>query len=247
MNRFFLSENCIQGKKVHFPPDITHQLRHVLRLREGDLVQVLDNQGLIHQVALAMDNEGESLAGDIIQTDNENSEPQVAVSLCFGMTSRDKVEWILQKGTEIGVTAFYPFVSSRTLVQSTELTLQRKVRWQRIIREAAEQSRRGRLPELKPPMGLADCFSLMKEKHDLCLVAWEGAVPMREALHQSVSEATPASIAIFVGPEGGFSIAEVEQARNAGCQIISLGPRILRMETAAIVFPALVLYELGDK
>ena len=128
MNRFFLSENCIQGKKVCFPPDINHQIFHVLRLRVGDTVQVLDNRGLLHQVALVMDNEGDSLAGVIVQTDRENTEPRVEISLCFGMTSRDKVELILQKSTEIGVSAFYPFVSSRTLVQSTEFSLQRKRR-----------------------------------------------------------------------------------------------------------------------
>ncbi len=253
MNRFFLPENCFYEKKVVFPPEIIHQIFHVLRLRESDVIQVLDNQGFIHQVVLVMDKDEDSVSGVIMQTDRDMTEPRVEISLCFGMTSRDKVEWILQKGTEIGVAAFYPFVSSRTLVTSTELNMQRKSRWQRIIREAAEQSHRGRLPELKSPLKLANCFTVMNETHDLCLLAWEGVppswegrTPMRETLRQAVDEVKPASIALFIGPEGGFAVEEVDLARDAGCKIISLGPRILRMETAAIVFPALVLYELQD-
>jgi 16S rRNA (uracil1498-N3)-methyltransferase len=162
------------------------------------------------------------------------------------MTSRDKVELILQKGTEVGVSKFSPFISSRSLVQSTALSDKRKLRWERIIREAAEQSHRGKLPALISPMRFKECLSANFDQHDLSLIAWEGAAATEGALRESLKDFEGLKIALFIGPEGGFSDDEIGTAKKAGCQVISLGERILRMETAALVFPAIVLYQLGE-
>ena len=221
MNRFFLPIQFIQEKQVLFPPDLTHQILNVLRLNVGDLVQVLDNQGNVFDVVLGEGSKDGKLTGWIQTRKREDSESQVNITLFFGLTSREKVEWILQKGTEIGVSSFQPFISARSLVQSTKLGDQKTLRWKRIIREAAEQSRRGLLPELCPPLTLQACLTKAGKEYDLCLLAWEEA-----------------------GPEGGFTGEEVTLAESCGCQVVSLGRRILRMETAAILFPALVLYEL---
>jgi len=159
MNRFFLKADQFSGKEVFFPPELAHQILHVLRLGEGDRVVVLDNQGQVHRVALHVPPGGRHVTGTIRETEPVTTEPGVHVSLCFGLSTRDKVEGILQKGTEIGVSAFYPFVSSRTRVQSTGLTVKKFARWVRIIREAAEQSHRGRLPVLNQPRIEPDCFS----------------------------------------------------------------------------------------
>jgi 16S rRNA (uracil1498-N3)-methyltransferase len=244
MNRFFLPENQIKDQQVEFPPDIAHQILHVLRLGERDGIEVLDNSGRVYQVRLRIDAGEDRILGEIVGTEIEHTEPKVGLTLYFGMTSRDKVEWILQKGTEIGVSAFFPFVSSRTLVQSTDLSEKKTNRWKRIIREAAEQSRRGRLPVLHHPLALASCISQGELKHDLYLIAWEETGQESESIRQLLEGFKGSSIALFIGPEGGFSEDEVQKARDAGCQVVSLGPRILRMETAAIVFPAIVLHEL---
>jgi 16S rRNA (uracil1498-N3)-methyltransferase len=245
MNRFFVDPNCIQDQIVHFPEGISHQIRHVLRLRRGDQVEVLDNTGMIFSVSLDIDPKTGAVIGNVTESKKADTEPTVQVDLHFGMTSRDKIEWILQKGTEIGVSSFRPFISSRSLVQEHNLSQKRVTRWERIIREAAEQSHRGRLPVLYPPRDLSEALTDPDRDNYLSLIAWEGLDPSESDLKKILSTYSGGSIALFAGPEGGFSEEEIAQAEAAGCQVVSLGKRILRMETAAIVFPALVLFTIG--
>lgn len=249
MNRFFLPDKFIQENKIFFPPDISHQILNVLRLHEGSQVQVLDNQGYVYDVALSQDEENGKPIGRILAQTREDSEPSLKISLYFGMTSREKVEWILQKGTEVGVSAFHPFISTRSLVQSVDLTPQKIARWERIIREAAEQSHRGLLPELCLPLPLKDCLTQGAGDHDICLIAWEEASVTNSILNQALVDQSKAinSAALMVGPEGGFTPDEIMLAKSCGCRVVSLGKRILRMETAAIIFPALVLHEIQNR
>ena len=214
---------------------------------EGDRVAVLDNQGHLLTVMLRLSPSGDRVMGEIRSIEAVESEPDTQVSLCFGLTKREKVELILQKGTEIGISSFRPFISSRTLVQTASFSAKKHERWERIIREAAEQSRRGLLPVLHPPVGFTDCLARAKQDHQLCLLAWEEAeAGGTEELGSLVKANAGGSIAVFVGPEGGFSGDEVDAAKQLNTQVISLGKRILRMETAAIVFPAIVMYALGE-
>ncbi len=246
MNRFFLRQDQIHKEEVRFPEDISHQILHVLRLDDGDQVRVLDNQGTVHLVKLRVAHDQNKVRGQILESGPAPGEPAIRITLCFGLSNRDKVEWILQKATEVGVSAFYPFISSRTLVQTPVLSDKKRQRWERIIREAAEQAGRGRLPELHPPGDLSACLQIVKEPHDQLLAAWEGAEPEKQNSLASQLTGRPASLALFVGPEGGFSEDEIRVLRSFGCQVVSLGERTLRMETAAIVFPALALHCLGE-
>lgn len=243
MHRFFLNPEHISGQQVVFPSDLAHQITHVLRLDEGDQVGVLENNGFIHRVRLQVGGADGSVTGIIMDTNPVLSEPKTHISLYFGLTSREKVEWIMQKGTEIGVSAFYPFFSTRTLVKPGSLSSKKIERWNRIIREAAEQSGRGRLPVLSPPKDLAKCLLKSHQDHQLCLLAWEDASSGGETIGRLLEDFTVGSVALFVGPEGGFTSEEVTMAIESGCQVVSLGARVLRMETAAIIFPALVLFE----
>jgi 16S rRNA (uracil1498-N3)-methyltransferase len=246
MNRFFLKSHLITGNRVNFPEDIAHQIIHVLRMRSGEVVEVLDGQGFIYRVQIKIDIDQKDISGKILEKTPVTTEPKVSITLYFGMTSRDKVEWILQKGTEIGVSQFSPFISSRSLVQSTDLSEKRIMRWERIIREAAEQSHRGKLPSLLSPKDYEDSLKEISDQYDLSLIAWEAAETAAGSLRESITNFTGLKVALFVGPEGGFSDGEIETAKKSGCQVVSLGERILRMETAALVFPAVVLYELGE-
>jgi len=246
MNHFFLSESQIHGTRVNFPSQIAHQMVHVLRLQNSDQVHVLDDHGYRYRVVLSIDAERMVVTGEIMQKEAVNTEPSTKISLCIGLSSREKIEFILQKGTEVGISAFYPYTSSRTLVQSYSISEKRIDRWERIIREAAEQSQRGRLPILNQPMTLETCCNQVVPKHDLSLVAWEVMQPQNNSLTQVIADSKCKSIALFVGPEGGFSEAEIHKLKTAGAKVVSLGKRILRMETAAIIFPALILHELGE-
>ena len=244
MHHFFIPPDSIQGQVVSFQAQLAHQIRHVLRLGEGDHVAVLDNSGMLYTVVLRAHAGEQALKGQIVGAKTVTSEPQTHLALYFGLSSREKVEWILQKGTEIGVSAFCPFISSRTLVTSPELSNKKLARWERIIQEAAEQSGRGRLPVLNAPDNLLKCVLKAQSEYDLCLMAWEGTCRDDYKLGELRTRFGGDSMALFVGPEGGFSVEEVDAAIEAGVQMVSLGARILRMETAALVFPALVLYEL---
>ena len=246
MNRFFMDQENFDQGKIYFPTEITHQILHVLRLSEGDEVCVLDNQGHAYRVSLVGGDGSLGLEGEILSSTPVTTEPDTKVSLCFGLTSRDKVEWILQKGTEIGAAAFFPFTSERTLVQSTDLPAKKFLRWEKIIREAAEQSGRGLLPELNPPMTLTGCLQHFRALGTRLLAAWEGAEDHPDQKLSRILTGKMESLALFVGPEGGFSQAEVQSMQECGGELVSLGKRILRMETAAILFPALALQVLDD-
>ena len=246
MNHFFLSETQFLGNRVKFPPQIAHQIVHVLRMKNGDHVIVLDGQGYEYRVMLSINDDLRVVDGDILQKNISDREPKTKLSLCFGLTNREKVEFILQKGTEIGISDFYPFTSSRTIVQTLDLSVKKIKRREKIITEAAEQSRRGCLPELHQPLSFQVCCEQVVPNHLLSLAAWEEVEPKTSNLSALISRFSGDSIAIFVGPEGGFSSEEIDLLKTEGVNIVSLGKRILRTETAALIFPALILYELGE-
>lgn len=242
MNRFFVQPEQINGEAVEFPADLSHQIIHVLRLKNGDQVGVLDNSGMMYTVEIGVDSANKGVQGRVVNFSPASGEPDVIIELCMALSHRDKVEWVLQKGTEVGVSVFSPFVSSRTLVQSKAMKPKRRDRWENIIREAAEQSGRGKLPRLNAPSSLKDLLTQEDLGDTLSLFAWAGSGADNPVLDEIVSGFSGKRIRLFVGPEGGFSEEEVQIALANRCQVVSLGNRILRMETAAILFPGLVLY-----
>lgn len=246
MNRFFVEPERITNKSINFPADIAHQILHVLRLKHGDEVEVFDNGGHVYRVSLGINAEENQVLGKIQDTLPLRAEPKVRITLYFGLSNREKTEFILQKGTEVGVATFSPFISQRTLVRSSSFSENRRARWEKIIREAAEQSGRGRLPELNAPKNLQNCFSEAQRLNALNLIAWEGASQADQKLSKSLAGFNRITLGLFIGPEGGFSQDELNKAQAASCGVVSLGTRILRMETAAIIFPALVLFALQD-
>lgn len=243
MHRFFLEDQDIRKETLLFPSDLSHQIRHVLRLRQGELVRVLDGAGWMAVVELR-DVDSEQVLGRVVERRELEDTPAVRINLVFPLSRREKVEWILQKATEVGVYAFQPYVSRHTLVQDMTLKPARWERWETIIREAAEQSRRTFLPGLQSPMNLSSIVGNNPGSGHAFLAANVGArQPMKEIL-----SSIPAGIRelfLIIGPEGGFEEAELDDLREAGVMFFSLGSRVLRMETAAIVVPALVLYASG--
>ena len=240
---FFISPDNFMDGRVSFPDDLQTQIGRVLRFKVGDEVEVLDNLGSAFQVRLVK-NPDQSWFGEVLSTRAVDTGPRVRLALCFGLTQREKVEWILQKGTEIGVSAFQPYISRRTLVQQGGSAEKHRARWEVILREAAEQSGRGRIPELFPPQKFKDALTASTASNSLLIAAWEDETV--QDLKTALGGRRPASVGLFCGPEGGFDTAEIALMRAAGVQFFTLGSRILRMETAAILAPALMLYELGE-
>jgi len=250
-HRFFIKQVDPSSKEIKFPGDIAHQIQHVLRLGQNDSVMVMDGEGKTYQVELTR-VDSEVTTGKIIGVGEMKSGLKVHLHLYFPLSKKRKVEWILQKGTEVGVHAFHPFISQRSLVQSSEMNEKRKTRWESIIREAAEQSGRSRLPTLHKPESLSSTIEIASASLDKVLAAWvgEGNRTLKDALvdtrHLVKNVESIPSLGLFVGPEGGFSESEIDTLKQAGAETVSLGAHVFRLETAAIVFPALVMYELSD-
>jgi 16S rRNA (uracil1498-N3)-methyltransferase len=239
MHRFFLPPSAIQSDSILFPSDTAHQILRVLRLHSGDQVTVLDGLGWQYRVELTQVTR-ELVAGKLLEKSAITSEAPVQLSMYLCLTQREKFEWILQKCTEVGVTEFTPVFSSRSLVQDAESQENKFPRWQRILQEAAEQSGRGIIPVLNPPLGFTAALESAREHYDVCLTAWEGEHTLR--LQAALNGcAHNARVALLIGPEGGLSVEEVTMAEQLGWKAVSLGPRILRMETAAVVSAALVI------
>jgi len=173
MNRFFLPPEAIQAGLVTFPGDVSHQIARVLRLSPGDLVAVLDNQGSEYQVEITT-LDPNNVRGEIRESSQVHGEPPVILTLYLCLTQREKLEWVLQKCTETGVSDFVLVVSSRSLVQVKAAASAKLERWQRIVREAAEQCGRGRLPGIFPGMSYKDALEHGTANHQRCLLAWEG-------------------------------------------------------------------------
>ena len=251
LKRFFLPPDFIETDKVRFPGDIARQMQRVLRLRKGDQVIALDGRGGEYTVRIDYLSP-EKAGGEITAKQQAVGEAVCMVALYVSLSQREKFEWILQKCTEVGVSIFIPVVSERSLVQKLDVPQKKMDRWNSIIREAAEQSGRGRLPVLSPPKKFQEAVESSRSDHDLALMLWEQerTTTIRKTLvsknHTAGTTPEPLSVAILIGPEGGFSSSEVEASKQAGIKPVTLGRRILRMETAAVVAAALVLHELGD-
>ncbi|MEW5986368.1 MAG: RsmE family RNA methyltransferase [Chloroflexota bacterium] len=242
MHRFFVSPDAVHDQQVTLVEEQAHQIAHVLRLRPGQMIVALDNAGWEYEVELTQVGRREVM-GEVKKRRPVANEPAVSLTLFLALLKGEKFEWVLQKGTEIGVSAFAPVVTARTVVQVAPNPV-KMARWRRIIQEAAEQAGRGRRPQLAEVMTFQEAAGQL-ERFPLALAAWEGATGcgVREAL---AGGARPERVALLVGPEGGLEEGEVEMAQAAGARVITLGRRILRAETAGIVGAALVLHELGE-
>lgn len=254
--RFFVAPAEMQGTLVHFNRDQARQIANVLRLAPGTQVIVLDNSGWEYVVTLDTVSAQET-RGTVQTRALVSSEPRTKITLYLGLIRAPKLELVFQKGTELGVTAFVPMVSHRCIVQAGEEIGPAKLeRWQRIIVEAAEVVGRGKLPVLMPTVTYAKACDQVR---GLSFLLWEEEKEMtlREALTRELPEtpsatrrpsptSRPFSVNLFIGPEGGFTREEADRARSAGITPVTLGPRLMRAETASIAASAAVLYALGD-
>ncbi len=243
-NRFFILPSDLKGDRVRLSPEQSHQVHHVLRLRPGDAIVVLDGAGAEYDVTLTTVGSRET-TGRVTNQRQAAGEPTVEVTLFQSVLAREKFEWVLQKGAEVGVARFVPVLTERSLVRVRQIEESKRTRWRRILTEAAEQSHRGRIPEIEEIVAWKDAVSQLRGFDRSLIAATSGTSrTIKESLEPG--DKPLESIAVLIGPEGGFTDDEVKQACENGALAISLGPRILRTETAAVVVPALVLHELGN-
>ena len=246
MHRFFVPLESIADDTVTLPPGVARQLDRVLRARPGDRIVALDNAGWEYTVVLEEVGR-HGAVGSVVGRSPAGGEPAVGITLYQAVLKADRFDLVLQKCTELGVSRFVPTFCERSVPQQRDRgwTDKRHTRWTRIITEAAEQSRRGRVPALDGPIEFAAaCESVA----GLALIPWEQheATGLRAALAPGTKGVPRGpSVSVFIGPEGGFTEEEVAAAAASGITPVTLGERILRAETAGIATVATVLYELG--
>jgi 16S rRNA (uracil1498-N3)-methyltransferase len=243
MHRFFVAPGSIEGENVTLTGEVAGRLERVLRMRPGDQIVVLDDSGWEYLVSLDRVTARE-VHGRVTRRVLGKGEPQTRITLFQAVLKAGKFELVLQKGTELGVSAFVPFFCERSVPRDSG---GRHERWQKIIKEAAEQSRRGRLPVLSTPVDFAGACAAADGP---ALIPWEeeGATGLKAALRAlgKRAQGAPVEISVLTGPEGGFTQEEIELAREKGAVPVSLGSRILRAETAGIATVAAIMYEFGE-
>ena len=241
MQRFFVDPGSIKGGTVSLDGEIAHRIINVLRLCAGDKVILLDGGGQEHVTILGDCTDGR-IIGEIESVSLSITEPDTHIVLYQSMMKADKFEWVLQKGTEIGITEFVPVISNRTISRRSVITNIRYKRWMRVVVHAAEQSGRGAIPKIHNVLSLDDAIERASDRGNSFMM-WESEA---SNFLRDVDGTIGDYVNLFVGPEGGFNKDEVDLAVRHGVQSISLGDRVLRAETAGVISAALILFMRND-
>jgi len=233
-HRFFVEGVHAPGDVVPFSGDDAHKLVNVLRLRDGDAIEVTDSSARSFRARLTV--VGEVVCARLEEELPAEEAPRLEITVAQALPKGAKMDFVVEKLTELGVVAIIPFVSERSVRTAAE---GKRERWMRIARAAALQCGRRDIPRIEAPSSFERVRAVMKEA-DVALIPWELADPrpLRDALPPLLEGAR--TVVIAIGPEGGFSHAEVEAARAAGAHPLWLGPRILRTETAGLVAAVIV-------
>ena len=243
MHRFYVPPDSIDRGEAAIQGDAARQIARVLRMNPGDTICLFDGVGDEYIVRLTSFGRDEA-RGEVIEHRAGQTEPAAQVTLYLALLNKqEKYEWALQKCTEVGASAFVPVLTSRTVAGRPNPS--RYERWSRIIQEAAEQSGRTRLPALEPALPFDLAVSTAASRGTAVIPSLGVAIPLAAALEPLTRQPSP-TLNIFIGPEGGFTTEEVSAAELEGVIPVTLGPRTLRAETAAVVALSLALHALGD-
>jgi 16S rRNA (uracil1498-N3)-methyltransferase len=242
VSRFFYTAAQLHNDDVTLTGDDARHLSRVLRASSGDVIQLCNESGRSQNAEITF--VGKESVTCRLASLLPDREPGVRVTLAFALLKGEKTDFVLQKATELGVSAFIPFSSIRCVARIDKKAGDKLDRWGKIVRSAAGQSLRNRIPLISAPL---DWPQLLLEFRNYQRIAffWEGEGdrPLAPVLKGVLPGE---NILLVTGPEGGFSREEAEDAMAGGAEAVTLGPRILRAETAAVVSVAVALYEAGE-
>lgn len=224
-----------------------HHIRDVLRMKTGDRLELLDGTGMVHEAEIK-EIKKEKIVCRIIESgktstssvESSKVESRIRITLAQSLLKTSRMDFVVEKCTELGVNQIIPMLTERTVAGKAKLD-----RWKKIAKSAAEQSGRAIIPEISPLMKFEGVLK-MRNQFDLALIPWEleKEKTLKNVLTDPRITELP-DILFLVGPEGGFSQKEIKQAIKAGFVPLSLGKRILRAETAGMAVLAAIMYELG--
>lgn len=239
MTRFFASQEEISGERILLTGENAQHAK-VLRLKPGETVLVCDGEG---QECLCQISSTDTWELRVTERRASRSEAAVRVSVYMAFPKADKLEHVIQKATELGAYEIVAFPSARCVSRPDEKSLKKKLeRWQKIAASAAEQSGRGRIPQVVALKSFSEALSrACQAEKALMFYEHEEALTLKTAL-----TGTYHTVSLLTGPEGGLEEGEVTQARAAGMQVCTLGKRILRCETAPLCALSAVMYDSGE-
>ncbi|HEZ0939455.1 TPA: 16S rRNA (uracil(1498)-N(3))-methyltransferase [Neisseria meningitidis] len=239
MPRFHLPENLSVGQTVALPDNIVRHL-NVLRVRPNENITLFDGKGKAHTARLTV-LEKRRAEAEILHEDTTDNESPLNITLIQSISSGDRMDFTLQKSVELGVTAIQPVISERCIVRlDGERAAKRLARWQEIVISACEQSGRNTVPPVLPIIGYREALDKMPSESTKLIMSINRARKLGDIHHPS------GAIVFMVGPEGGWTEQEEQQAFDAGFQAVTLGKRILRTETAALAALAAMQTLWGD-
>ncbi|HZX47942.1 MAG TPA: 16S rRNA (uracil(1498)-N(3))-methyltransferase [Nitrospirota bacterium] len=247
MSVFFIKKNQLKENSVSITGELLKHLRDSLRIKKGEMIFCVDEEGTKYAVLVTYPGH-DLFVGEIIETTGKKKESAIFIHLVQAVPKGPKLDFIIQKTTELGINAITPVISGRGVVRIEKDRMEEKLkRWKKIALEAAQQSNRLDVPDIAPPVLFNEYMASFK-KGDLNLLLYEEEKRkgIKEVL-RGIQEAKVGvkTIILLTGPEGGFSQEEVETAAEAGFTPVSLGDLILRTETAPIAALSILRYEFG--
>ena len=235
---FYIPPDRIKPDTATLHGDELRHARSTLRLKPGDRIRVVDGAGSLYEAAIKTMGKDEATV-DILSVEKEPVSP-FSLTVAMGVVKGERFDWALQKGTELGVTAFIPLLSERIDIKPGE-SWKRLPRLQRVVQSACKQSGRARFPVITEPVAIGD---LDPGEFDQTILFWEGKSQSLSEIAPNLSK--PSSCLMVIGPVGGLTPAEAKAIREKGAIVAGLGPRVLRTETAVTAGVALLQYLWGD-
>ncbi len=245
MYQFFVEDEQIGADVISITGSDVNHIRNVLRMKPGEQVRISNQRGRDFLCSVATLSEQEVLL-NIEQRDIKNTELPSQIYLFQGIPKGERMETVIEKAVELGVYEIIPVAMKYCVVKLDEKKAQKKVaRWQEIARSAAKQSKRSLIPQIHPIMSFREAAAYAMQC-DRCLVPYENEEGMAAARRAFEHLTDAGSISVFIGPEGGFASEEIDALRDQA-QVLSLGARILRTDTAAITMLSLLMMKLEQE
>lgn len=243
MHRCFFETDISVGNPVTVDGDEALHITRVLRLHIGDLIEITSGNGKVYEAEIK-DTDKKSITVSVLRELQVDGEPDVEVSLFVGLTKSAKMELIIQKAVELGVSAIIPVEMERSVVKVKDED-KKTQRFRRIAIEATKQCKRSKVPFVSEPVSFKEAIDMLK-KLEFSFVPYECETQTGIKKCFSLEKRSVKSAGFIIGPEGGFSDSEAEFIKTNNIQTVTLGKRILRMETAAISVLSIVMYELDQ-
>lgn len=243
MNQFFVEEFQVHGSEIVIEGTDVNHIKNVLRMKPGEEIMVSNGTDK-HYICSIMTISGEQVVAKIVDIDTNTTELPVKIYLFQGLPKADKMELIIQKSVELGAAEIIPVAMKRCVVKLDGKKEKSKLtRWQGIAESAAKQSKRMVIPKISNVMNFKEAVAYAKSL-DYNIIPYEFANGMEKSKQIVKEIGQYKSVGIFIGPEGGFDEAEIAYAKENDMQIISLGKRILRTETAGLTALSIIMFEL---